>query len=108
MFFSAPKPSLSQAMPHAGRMSLRTWRTPAGEAMVSVQDNGHGIPKGIVGRIFEPFFTTKKGTGTGLGLWVSDSIVRKHGGRLEVESNDAAPVTGTTFRMALAGSADKA
>ncbi len=59
-------------------------------AVVSVSDDGPGIPEDIVDRIFDPFFTTKsKADGTGLGLSISQEIVRRHGGRLEV--NDAEP-----------------
>ncbi|WP_420633446.1 sensor histidine kinase [Candidatus Palauibacter sp.] len=67
--------------------------------VVSVRDNGTGIPDSIVRKIFEPFFTTKSGTqGTGLGLSISRDIVVGHGGELEVESE---PGEFTEFRIKL-------
>ncbi len=56
--------------------------------LISVQDNGNGIPKHVVDKIFQPFFTTKPtGEGTGLGLSMSYDIVTKgHGGELGVET----------------------
>jgi two-component system NtrC family sensor kinase len=66
---------------------------------VSVRDNGHGIPKEILGHIFEPFFTTKeKGKGTGLGLSISYGIVQKLGGTILVQSEVN---KGTTFAVEL-------
>lgn len=56
-------------------------------AVISVRDNGTGIPPDVAQRIFEPFFTTKPtNEGTGLGLAMSNDIVRGHGGQITVES----------------------
>ena len=57
------------------------------EVVVSVKDNGNGIPQKVVDKIFQPFFTTKPtGQGTGLGLSLSYDIVKAHGGELKVET----------------------
>jgi signal transduction histidine kinase len=70
-----------------------------GFIVVNVSDNGPGIPEHIIGRIFDPFFTTKpRGTGTGLGLFVARSIVRRMGGNLHAKSR---PGQGTTFTVLL-------
>jgi signal transduction histidine kinase len=66
---------------------------------ISVKDNGNGIPDDIRGKIFQPFFTTKPtGQGTGLGLSLSDDIVRAHGGEIKVETKDG---EGCTFIIQL-------
>ncbi len=64
---------------------------------LSITDGGIGIPKEIVPRIFDPFFTTKP-TGHGLGLATCYSIIRRHGGWIEVESE---PGNGSTFHIYL-------
>jgi two-component system NtrC family sensor kinase len=67
--------------------------------VVSVSDSGAGIDPADVDRIFNPFFTTRPvGQGTGLGLSISDGIVRKHGGRIRVESQRGG---GATFHVEL-------
>ena len=54
---------------------------------VSIRDNGNGIPPDVVGKIFNPFFTTKPtDQGTGLGLALSNDIVRQHGGAIRVNT----------------------
>jgi signal transduction histidine kinase len=67
--------------------------------VVTVRDDGPGIPPAVLGHIFDPFFTTKDvGGGTGLGLAISHGVVAAHGGRIEVESAVGA---GATFRIVL-------
>ena len=67
--------------------------------VVEVEDTGVGIPKETLQRIFEPMFTTKKlGTGAGLGLAISDQIVRQHKGSIRAESE---PGRGTRFTIVL-------
>lgn len=70
------------------------------EIVITVSDNGNGIPQHIIDKIFQPFFTTKPtGQGTGLGLSLSYDIVTKgHNGELKVESEEK---RGTTFIIKL-------
>jgi signal transduction histidine kinase len=59
------------------------------KVLISVKDNGNGIPQKILDKIFQPFFTTKPtGQGTGLGLSLSYDIVKAHGGELKVETKE--------------------
>jgi signal transduction histidine kinase len=88
------------AMPSGGNLSLRTAESPGSqEVRIEVEDDGTGIPKEVLARVFEPFFTTKeRGRGMGLGLAISRSIVERHGGRIEVQSE---PGRGTKFVITL-------
>jgi len=86
------------AMPEGGRLTVEAKASP-GKVCVEVTDTGSGIPPEVLPHIFDPFFTTKEpGKGTGLGLSVSLSIVRKHGGEIQVFSE---PGKGTTFHLCL-------
>jgi signal transduction histidine kinase len=64
-----------------------------------VRDNGSGIPESVKDKLFQPFFTTKGENGTGLGLWITQGIVSKHGGYIEVMSDNSNGDRGTTFRV---------
>lgn len=67
----------------------------------TVLDSGPGIPPSKMHSIFEPFFTTKQEKGTGLGLWVSNGIIHKHGGRMQVRSSQHPVGHGTCFSFFL-------
>jgi len=68
--------------------------------VVTISDNGPGIPQEIISRIFDPFFTTKPvGTGTGLGLSIAHGVVSEHGGAIRVDSQIG---VGTTFTIEIA------
>ncbi len=77
-----------QAMPRGGELKVSTRLSDTlKEVQIDVEDTGEGISADQLNSIFDPFFTTKKeGEGTGLGLSVSYSIIKKHGGRIEVKS----------------------
>jgi PAS domain S-box-containing protein len=94
------------ATPPGGRIRLESkpsteWSTgKLRGARFTVADTGSGIPTAVRRRIFEPFVTTKGDAGTGLGLWVCDDIVKRHGGSLRIKSKTAQP-SGTVFSIFL-------
>jgi signal transduction histidine kinase len=74
-----------------GRVCISTRFDSAGKRMcIAIQDNGPGIPDAIQKKIFEPFFSTKGSKGTGLGLAVTQKVVREHGGELLLQSGEGA------------------
>lgn len=78
-------------------------RAEQGEAMLQVRDQGIGIPEDQLGLLFTPFFRAANahshhGAGLGLGLHIAQEIVRRHGGRIHVESKEN---SGTTFTVRL-------
>jgi two-component system, NtrC family, sensor kinase len=68
---------------------------------LSVGDDGSGIPEQIRNQLGEPFFTTKGQGGTGLGLWVTRSILGRYGGNLQVRSSVSPARHGTVFSIFL-------
>jgi signal transduction histidine kinase/HAMP domain-containing protein len=91
----------ADAMPQGGRMELRVrnGRGQQGEGVrVTIADAGMGMSDATLSRIFEAFYTTKEATGTGLGLWVSEEIIRKHHGTVRVRSRQGAN-SGSIFML---------
>jgi signal transduction histidine kinase len=79
-----------------GTVTLRT-RTTGSRIEISVIDDGIGVPPEVLPRLFDPFFSTKEG-GNGLGLALTQQIVRDHGGDLRVDSTVG---RGTTFTVSV-------
>jgi signal transduction histidine kinase len=75
--------------PASGKAGLR----------VTIADTGKGMSRATQARLFEPFFTTKGITGTGLGLWVSLELIRKHDGKVRVRSAEAEKHHGAVFAV---------
>ncbi|HEV2396769.1 MAG TPA: ATP-binding protein [Candidatus Sulfotelmatobacter sp.] len=88
------------AMPQGGNLWITTkLDAEANTVRVVVKDDGTGIPPDILPRLFEPFLTTKEtGKGVGLGLAISRSILERHNGNIEVQSELG---RGTTFTITL-------
>ncbi len=88
----------AQAIPQKGEITVETEATDT-EIIIRISDTGEGIPKEVLSKLFDPFFTTKAaGKGTGLGLSISYGIIKKHKGRIDVESEVG---KGTTFTIRL-------
>jgi PAS domain S-box-containing protein len=87
-----------QAMPAGGELSIET-KIDNERILVNIADTGHGIPGDQISNIFTPFYTTKEiGEGTGLGMYVSHSIIKREGGDILVDSNEG---EGTEFTVLL-------
>jgi PAS domain S-box-containing protein len=91
------------AMPSGGRLSVAVCDTesPASGVMLTVKDDGEGIPPGILPKVFDAFFTTRDTVGTGIGLFVAKQFVEGHGGLLSIESHTEPECCGTTVRVFL-------
>ena len=92
--------------PGGGRLLLRSreatnWTTGQRGLALTVADTGTGIPALVRKKIFEAFFSTKGIGGAGLGLWVSQEIVNRHRGTLQVRSSEQPNSRGTVFVLFL-------
>lgn len=85
-----------QAMPNGGHITLGSRQT-NGCLLLTVSDEGCGIPEEVLDHIFDPFFTTRA-EGTGLGLSIAYQIVNGHGGQISAQNN---PGGGATFTLSL-------
>ncbi|MFM2329185.1 MAG: hypothetical protein RLZZ494_1288 [Pseudomonadota bacterium] len=90
-----------QAMPEQGVLSIQVRDQTAADGRpgvaFTISDTGPGIPPEHLDKLFQPFFTTKQhGAGTGLGLWVSRTLVERFGGHIEVENR---PGAGASFTV---------
>jgi len=93
------------SMKTGGRLVIRTrdarlWKSNVSGVRITIADTGHGMTEEVRRRIFEPFYTTKGINGTGLGLWISQGIVQKHHGLLQVRSRLTVE-SGTVFSLFL-------
>lgn len=87
-----------QAMPEGGTITLGAiFNRDADSFILTFTDEGTGILPEEIGKIFQPYFTTKE-AGIGLGLAITERIVKEHGGEITVESGKG---EGTTFRVVL-------
>ena len=88
------------AMPDGGRFAVSATRAPDADAIdLAFSDSGCGMPESVRARVFEPFYTTKPaGSGTGLGLAVTQDLITQMGGEIRVTSTSGA---GTTFLIRL-------
>ncbi|MGO9058758.1 MAG: ATP-binding protein [Candidatus Binataceae bacterium] len=96
----------TQAMPDGGKLKIDFARE-NGALQVKFSDTGVGIEPEVVGRVFEPFFTTKR-EGIGIGLFLSKSIMEKHGGQIKIEPSSPPPGAVVTFSFPLTGTRPQA
>jgi PAS domain S-box-containing protein len=81
-----------------GKVAMRTYEGPSGEVCFEVSDNGCGMDDAMRRKLFTSFFSTKGSRGTGLGLMLTQKMVREHGGRIQVHSETG---KGSRFKIIL-------
>jgi PAS domain S-box-containing protein len=91
------------AMPDGGTLSLSVSDStdPAEGVVLTIADNGVGIPQHILPKVFGAFFTTRATVGTGIGLFVAKQFVEGHGGQIEIVSQTDPEKHGTSVRVFL-------
>ena len=90
---------VAKHQPWSGSWEPGHQRRAGDTAVITVSDDGPGIPAELLPRIFDPFFTTKDvGEGSGLGLSIVHGIIERHGGKISVDSE---PGHGARFTVRL-------
>lgn len=89
-----------------GRLLIRSresteWRYGTKGIVITVADTGRGISPETMQHLYTAFFTTKGISGTGLGLWISAEIIKRHHGRLRVRSSQVSGKSWTVFELFL-------
>ena len=95
--------AMAQQPPERGHLTVGTRLAADGGVEVSVSDSGPGIEPANLARLFQPFFSTKQ-SGLGIGLWVTEKIVKAHNGRIWAENR---PTGGAVFHFILPAMGDQ-
>jgi two-component system sporulation sensor kinase C len=93
-----------ESMENGGQLAIRVrpgtdWQTGDRGVRITIADTGSGISPETRKHMYEVFYTTKGSGGSGLGLWVTARIVRKHRGQIHVRSRSGAQFSGTAFTL---------
>jgi signal transduction histidine kinase len=88
-----------ESLPHSGNLHVRV-AMHRSNAIITIADNGGGIPESMRGTLFDSF-KSNKSEGNGLGLWIVREIVRGHNGTIQYRSSSVVGRSGTIFRISL-------
>ncbi len=94
-------PSRGTLRVRVSRSTLRAYEDTMPAVRISIADEGPGIPPALRKRIFDAFFTTKEEKGSGVGLWLTATIVEEHGGRIQMRSCTTPGASGTCMSVLL-------